>query len=620
MASQVLVAYHAAEVVPDLLQLLQGVPHTTAPAEYMSFIPNPEGEPLRYRVAVQHWRETPDWVERSLAVCAAAERVVPGLVGWLGAALRGEPAAVLPGSSFQLDSAELAQWVHQRARDVDAQCGRVDLAREVLELGHTRHLPGLAEALADVQEVCQAVYDAGHHDLTLVQYQGMPRIDRLAFLLADLDEANHVERLLERAVPFLDRSSASERASLVMQWMESLVQRDPALCCHVLAGCIGEPAPLRPLIQAPLDVLRVGMACVAAARDGDVAIMSRIVQVLHRCGPVLEPECDPEATALQREFDAVTRQLSALGVLQKQGLSYSLAQVAELEGNASKCLMCIKKLINRGAHRPDKTMKACLEDLFRLHHTIMGCVAGETILLTFCQSLLVSGRLAFCGSYLFKPTTRCPPTPEVLRPGPDEGPAPVPAAEPASHGYFHKFSQISELTTKTATAVAKGVAKGVAAARDRDRDDFGLDVPSSAQLVLDCARNLLNSAVSIGDSNLALAAQCLALLDNVDCAHRVSAAGAAGLGKGVTPAEGSTTQDLQSAIQTERRLLECCSLLDRKFQVTLLPIQLRLEADAPRLVEDVLVHNETAYTCLPLLQVCSACACPNLNLHSHCRH
>ena len=526
-ALSVLFEHHGDLVLPFRLDVLRAIPETTSPRAYERLLPGVD-EGIEDEWTVHPHRREKDYVEW----------LVPDDVLGASAVDAAERAPQLPAfvrRPVPCSAADVTAWYVERAAEIEERSGLVRLALELLELGEENDVEGLADIRRQLEDIGAIVYECGG-DVSLAEYRTMSDDDKLDLLMTGSSATTIIDRYRKRAVPFLRR--VADPIAVQHDYLVRLATRD----LDAVAQVVKQSNPTLPsgerIMTDVFLLLSTAVDAVYASPAVDAwATMSLIFESL----PVRDLHNDvknaqiaarlDEYNALQDRVDAMETHLGVGETLDKYGVGKPMAFLAACPGErpAAELRAILADMLIFQSHRYDellatrRTGDAELERGWRaLHHDM----------------LQVQGRL-------FAPTLDADIVHELV---------------------VAKLLRIERFELAVELLIGKS-------------DKVVLPGPAIVKLVVEVAREYVNSAAGANDDAIALAERCLAVLPVVR--------------------ERAFDDDEEiwehPAVHAERHLIEAVRILS-DLDMALLPVQLRLMDDKGDLIGNILASVPVACT------------------------
>eukprot|EP01133_Synstelium_polycarpum_P017256 gene17256-20565_t len=214
-AIETLLSYHAKEILPARLALLELIPETTDPRAYERLMPDASNLWSPKKAIEADWSQSREIFENVLALDYEKRHDTTYLRGALSALgvgyedIRGRDQAndvyacdyaiPEPEPLSTLTRESISKWYSTRADEIDRKSGQIDNAVTLLTIAVEKGVKDLEDPLAIAEQVATVVYDTGH-DVSLAHYKTLGPLDRLTLLLGDATPSNIV-KIVSRRTP-----------------------------------------------------------------------------------------------------------------------------------------------------------------------------------------------------------------------------------------------------------------------------------------------------------------------------------------------------------------------------------------------------------------------------------
>ncbi|KAJ4775020.1 neuroblastoma-amplified sequence protein [Rhynchospora pubera] len=159
----------------------------------------------------------------------------------------------------------LSDWYMNRAREMDSLSGQLDNCISLMELACQKGIVGLEQFLDQIKYLHDLVYSDEPIDFTmdLATWEPLPQYEKFKLLLKGSKEENVIQKLREKAVPFmLKYMEEEERESYLARWLKELAKENRlSICLTVFENGCGEN-PIEGLFGGILELVETAVQCV----------------------------------------------------------------------------------------------------------------------------------------------------------------------------------------------------------------------------------------------------------------------------------------------------------------------------------------------------------------------
>ena len=240
---------HPYSLAPSTLEILSAIPETLPVQTYGQLLPgrSPPGTVVREE----------DWVECKQMVDYICNLQNDGV----DVQIRTEPIVKRCSGFVWPSSNELTMWYKNRARDIDLSSGQLDNCLCLLDFANRKGISELKQFHEDVSYLHQLIYSDdtdGEITLNLVTWERLSDYDKFRMMLKGVQEQNVVEKLCDKAIPFmrnrchymtsdsLDQVTGNrlagdhdEAESFLVRWLKEIASQNKLdICLRVVEeGC-----------------------------------------------------------------------------------------------------------------------------------------------------------------------------------------------------------------------------------------------------------------------------------------------------------------------------------------------------------------------------------------------
>ncbi|XP_033634879.1 neuroblastoma-amplified sequence-like [Asterias rubens] len=536
-AVETLFTHHGRDLLPHWLLILNNFPETTSPAEYSSLFPEAspdssgDSEVLEWEFIQDR---DDDWSESP--ICQAAINPTP--VDY-GAFLYEECPELAHFRADKLTKALLTDWFIWRATTIERQSRQVDNALELVDLGIERNVQGLKALHDDLVTLEVMTYECQTQPgITLDTLQTMSDLDKVLLMMSKSPKEMYVKNIKRWVIPFLDRGERQhlgKRNELLTQYMLCMAKEDLTNCVMIFENSKSMNAGS--IVTESHLLMSLALQCVYASERNDQ--LSLTLAVLH-CMPRRSFGMQSEETsALHDQLGHLSDHLRAAEILLAHDVPKPPKFIQDTQTDKEQAKGLMIRLSRQAARRkpPLKSgeWKQLLRDMLELQRKVYTCLDQQLCYEVYTESLLGSSSL-----------------PNIQLAG----------------EMLTTSSSLPTASSSSATSSSQDSSAGSSYNLVKGQHSTMLpriDYETSVELVLSAAREYFNSSADLMDSCMDLARCCLQLL--TDC---------------------------PSGVQEELDLIASLALLD-DYNVSILPLQVRLSANRLELVKTVLASMPSAY-------------------------
>ena len=573
-ALEALLHMHARELFLHRLDVLDEIPLTCDPPAYKELLPLSSNKPPSAEERRRVWVFHPHVLHQLLEAEPSISEAPLPIEHVRGLAQQEEAL-----SSYQADVGVFVDWYLRRAQHMDTETGDLQqvaaLCQQVSEKDPVvgRGLTPYVQALDDVRVL---VYGHGM-ELTVVEWQRMNSMQRLQRLLAGSREDSIVHDVLCKASVVLQRAASPDDETLLLRFVSEAVTFDLQLVRGLVRAASSQLSALIPADDRLVDCVISALYTCPQHDRGSLRVIEDVLAAL------------PDRAASRSRRERLQRHVAADLILEQYQVSQPLlffrslpeqqesgqgTEVAEALRVKDECLqlfhhLCRKAIRVKPAYT-DTRWNELLTDLLHLRSLVFPFIGLEQSYSRFVESLLAAGRFKLAKRVLRQLT------------GIEKEEAKQPKQNTAAE--LSRTKQSSHLAA-VASTFGPSVLTSV--------QHFGLlPVPTAERLVLQGAREFLDSSASIDHPSLALAKDCLHLLPLQLSTDSLLPSFLS------SPSSSSSSTlsspDLTAQWQQDMDFIDGLEQLSA-LQVSIIPHQLRTSTSPLSFIPHLLQNNPTAY-------------------------
>ena len=514
-AIAILFTYDGRECLDNWLPILSNFPEILSSFTYRNLLPecNSFGEVCSWEEDIRRendWSELYCYKSMNVFNCSDFERnfyeLNPNLAKYKGSLTR----------------EVVSDWYVNRSKQIESRTLVVENSLQLLKLGIERNIPNLNELHEEFETFSTIVYDCFPRSsrpniMSFDEYQLLNETEVITLLMlgSNVDEKTFLRSLKHYLVPYLQKQSKGGTDYVRIKLMEYLVgigKNDLSLCRAVFEDCVrdGDEDEYEdsPIITDQKSLLELALKVVYASVELDQLDEAfRIVE----CLPQRVENSPIDILELQDKIDDLEQHLAVAELLEKYDTNISLNKLRALQTSSNQSE--VRNLFRRITKIAPKT-----DD---------GRLFAEKDWMQLLNDLLIIHKDCF--------------------------------------SHVLPCEEISQMVVQS--LIAQNLKTNMALVT-RLLSKLGSD--HRVEVILEATRSYLNSANSFNDENIAIAKECLKILNK---------------------AEAACTE-----VQEELDFIEAMAELDHDFDLNLLPVQIRLiEQPRLQLLKTLLETNRGSY-------------------------
>ncbi|XP_043477356.1 neuroblastoma-amplified sequence-like [Leptopilina heterotoma] len=380
---EVMFTYYGSKLIPHWLAILSFFPETFSPFSYEDLLPKCDEEGKLFLLFQRKLREI-DWVERSefshlLKIDNDYETSIiyelcPSLV---------------PYRSTDLSPDLLTKWYKWRACEIERQCGIVDYALGLINIGKDRNIFGLENLLFELETLDDLVYKVRLEFLSLSEVKKLTDLEKVKLLMSKSSESKFVNDLKDKVLPFIKRKEkylkgqSDSEENLLRKYMIHISKSD--LSWPVKFFQYLKTTHDSDILEIINDNVTLAIECIYACTNNDM------YEDAKRIHETIAKQESPESVnfELQEELE---RELICVKILNTYGVSVPFSFINEnkenLEAIRSLLIKMSEGLKNRIPPPIEKAWAHLLNDMLEMQGLIF-----KTLDVEICFEICLSARL-----------------------------------------------------------------------------------------------------------------------------------------------------------------------------------------------------------------------------------
>lgn len=400
---------HPYSLSPFVLEVLASIPETVPIQMYGQLLP---GRSFPSGVAVRQ----DDWVEckkmvkfintsvknHDIQIQVKTEPLVKHFLGLLWPSID-----------------ELSKWYMDRARAMDDFSGQLDNCLSLLEFALRKGISELQQFHQDVLYLHQVIYSDDNDsetgfNMSLVMWGELPDYEKFKFMLKGVKEENVIERLHNRAIPFMREkfhrvsligevthsTNQNLEESFLVRWLKEIALQNKLDMCLVVIeeGCRNFQSNV--YFETEVEAVDCALQCIYLCTVTDRwSIMSAILSKL----PQMHDSAI-QAESLEKRLRVTEGHIEAGRLLAfyqvPKPLNFFPGAQLDEKGVKQIIRLILSKFIRRQPGRSDSEWASMWRDMQYLREKAFPFLDLEYILIEFCRGLLKAGKFSLARNYL----------------------------------------------------------------------------------------------------------------------------------------------------------------------------------------------------------------------------
>lgn len=407
---------HPYSLAPFILNILSAIPETVPVQTYCQLLPG-RSPPSTVSLRDRDWVECEkmiDFIERVAKNNESSIQVRTELI------LKQCKGFVWPSV------AELSLWYKKRARDIDSLSGQLHNCLSMVDFACKKGISDLQRFHEDISYLYQLVYpdvcdDEINFTMSLVSWEQLADYEKFKIMLKGVKEETVVERLQERAIPFLrDRScnvaSASEDCgktdSFLVRWLKEIAIENKLDICLIIIEEACRDLQGNWIFKDEFEAVEVTLQCIYLCSLTDrwnsmASILSKVSQITSKgnIGGYLEPtNAEIYVENLEKRLKIAEGHVEAGRLLAyyqvPKPMSFFLGAHSDEKGIKQLLRLVLSKFGRRQPGRSDNDWANMWRDIQCLQEKAFPFLDTEYMLMEFCRGLLKAGRFSLARNYL----------------------------------------------------------------------------------------------------------------------------------------------------------------------------------------------------------------------------
>lgn len=405
---------HPYTLTPSMLEILAAVPETIPVQTYGQLLPG-RSPPTSFALREEDWVECEKMVsfinrlpeDKDSSIRIRTEPIVRQILGF---------------SWPSVD--ELSSWYKNRARDIDTFSGQLDNCLCLIDFACRKGIGELQQFYEDITYLHQLIYSDGsdseiNFTMNLCAWEQLSDYEKFKMMLKGVKEENVVERLRDKAIPFMQNSfqdvtSLSEALvadslfsvdykkaeSFLVRWLKEVALENKLdICLMVIEeGCKDYESTgiFKDEVEAAYCALQCLYLCTVTDRWSTMsAILSKLphVQDTEKCFKGLE-----QRLKLAEGHIEAGRLLAYYQV--PKPLNFFVEAHSDEKGVKQILRLILSKFVRRQPSRSDNDWANMWRDMQYLQEKVFPFLDLEYMLTEFCRGLLKAGKFSLARNYL----------------------------------------------------------------------------------------------------------------------------------------------------------------------------------------------------------------------------
>ncbi|GAV82820.1 Sec39 domain-containing protein [Cephalotus follicularis] len=400
---------HPYSMSPFILQILAAIPETVPVQTYVQLLPG------RSPSATIALREE-DWVEcdemlsfiskfpenHEISIHIRTEHIVKKCLG-----------SVWPSIN------ELSLWYKNRARDIDSYSGQLDNCLCLVDSACRKGIHELQQFHEDILYLHQLVYNDEIEgiSMSLVAWEELSDYEKFRTMIKGIKEENVVEKLHDKAIPFMrnrsdymstleqvtdDHSSVHHKKaeSFLGRWLKEIAMENKLDICMMVIeeGC--KEFQTNDFFTDEMEAIDCALQCIYLCTATDR--WSTMASILSKLPQKQETEICVEG--LEERLEVAEGHIEAGRLLSfyqvPKPINFFLEPHLDEKGVKQILRLILSKFIRRQPSRSDNDWANMWRDMQCLREKAFPFLDLEYMLIEFCRGLLKAGKFSLARNYL----------------------------------------------------------------------------------------------------------------------------------------------------------------------------------------------------------------------------
>ncbi|XP_052190768.1 MAG2-interacting protein 2 isoform X2 [Diospyros lotus] len=404
---------HPFSLTPFMLEILAAIPETVPVQTYRQLLPG-SSPPLSVTLREKDWVECQEMVAFINKLPESHET---------GIQLRTEPIMKQCVGFSWPSTDELSIWYKNRARDMDSLSGQLDNCLSLIDFACHKGIHELQQFLNDISYLHQLIYSDGSGNeasfhMSLITWEQLSDYEKFKMMLHGVKEENVVERLHEKAIPFMknrldimmlnsrvvvmdDHSTTEKKVdSFLVRWLKEIASENKLdICLKVIEeGCLDFQN--NSIFRNKAEAVDCALQCIYLCTNTDR--WSTMTSILLKLPEMQDSEeCVEELitrTKLAEGHIEAGRLLSVYQV--PKPINFFLEAHCDGKGVKQILRLILSKFVRRQPSHSDNDWANMWHDLQSLREKAFPFLDQEYMLMEFCRGLLKAGKFSLTRNYL----------------------------------------------------------------------------------------------------------------------------------------------------------------------------------------------------------------------------
>lgn len=380
---EIMFTYYGSKLIPHWLAILSFFPETFSPFSYEDLLPKCDEDGKLFLLFQRKLREI-DWVERR-----EFSHLLKIDNDYESSIIYELCPSLVPYKSTDLSPDLLTKWYKWRACEIERQCGIVDYAVGLINIGKDRNIIGLENLLFELETLDDLVYKVGLEFLSLSEVRKLTDLEKVKLLMSKSSESKFVDDLKDKVLPFIKRKEkyfkgqSDSEENLLRKYMIHISKSDLSWPVKLFQYLKTTHDP--DIMEIINDNVTLAIECIYACTNNDMYDDAK------RIHETIAKQESPESVnfELQEELE---RELICVKILNTYGVSVPFSFINEnkenLEAIKSLLIKMSEGLKNRIPPPVEKAWAHLLNDMLEMQGLIF-----KTLDVEICFEICLSARL-----------------------------------------------------------------------------------------------------------------------------------------------------------------------------------------------------------------------------------
>ncbi|XP_042492320.1 MAG2-interacting protein 2 isoform X2 [Macadamia integrifolia] len=404
---------HPYSLAPFLLDILAAIPETVPVQTYGQLLPG--RSPFTAAMREKDWVESEEMVNYIKEFSNNHENVIHTRTEFI---LNQCLGFVWPSID------ELSLWYKNRAREIDSLSGQLDNCLRMVEFACQKGLEELQQFSEDISYLYSLIYTEGIDDevnitISLTAWEQLSDYEKFKMMLKGVKEDKVVERLCEKAIPFMQRRSDAMASvsgdqgiddqhvvgwmpadSFLVRWLLEISSENYLDICLMVIGEGCRNFQIDGFFKDGVEAIECALRCIYLCTLNDrwntmASILSKIPQI--RDTNFHPADLDKRIKLAEGHVEA-GRLLAYYQV--PKPISFFLEAASDEKGVKQILRLILSKFGRRNQGKSDNDWANMWRDLQCLQEKAFPFLDLEYVLMEFCRGLLKAGKFSLARNYL----------------------------------------------------------------------------------------------------------------------------------------------------------------------------------------------------------------------------